>query len=62
MAKLNRHQVLKIPEWRDIGFTNAEIAKKLGVHEKSVTYWIKKLRDAGYDVPTPNKGGSSIKL
>lgn len=62
MAKLRKSDILKIIEWRDIGLTNEEIGKKLGVHSQSVCYWIKRLRQAGYDVPTPNKGGSNINL
>ena len=60
--KLSKEKVLKIIQWREIGFTNKDIAKKLDVHEKSITYWIRRLRNAGYTVPTPNKSGDKIKL
>lgn len=62
MAKLTKKNVLKIPEWRDIGLTNKQIAERLGVHERAITYWVRRLREAGYTVPVHNKGGKTINL
>lgn len=50
--KLTRGQVLNLIQNRKDGFTNKEIAKRLGVHTETINYWFKRLRDEGYEVPT----------
>ena len=54
---LTRKQVLSIVDMREQGMTNNEIAKHFNISTKSVSDWIKKLREQGYEVKQVNKGG-----
>jgi transposase len=54
---LTAEQVLKIPEYRNKGHTDQEIANMLGISRKTVTYWVKRLRDEGYEIKRFGRGG-----
>lgn len=55
--RLTKEEVLSIKEMRKKGRSNSEIADRLDVSPRAVAYWIKRLRDEGYEIPIMNKGG-----
>lgn len=59
---LNKEQIKTIIEMRNSAMTNAEIANKLGVQERAVYYWTKKLKEAGHSIPDRKAGRKPIDL
>lgn len=45
---LSKEQIMQIPKLS--AMTNRAIAEKFGVHERTIDYWIKRLRRAGHKV------------
>ena len=59
---LRREDILKIPDMRKAGKTQAQIAKDLGVSISTIVRWMGRLRIAGYDVPKSKGGIKKIEL
>lgn len=55
--KLNKEQVLQIKDLRAQSKTIEEIAKHLGISVSTVSYWVKRLKATGYDMPVLTKRG-----
>lgn len=62
MRKTDRETVLKIPRLRAEGKTNEEIATVLGMKLRTLDYWVKRLKEQGYDMPVLTKGRNKIEL
>lgn len=63
MIKLNKEKIMRIKSMRAGGFTGKVIAETLGIAPRTVAYWVKRMKDEGIDVYTPNKvGGKKIQL
>ena len=58
MKKLNKESIYKIKSMRAGGFTGKVIAETLGVAERTINYWVKRMRDEGIDVTSLNKRGA----
>lgn len=48
---LTREQILSIPKMRKRKMTNEQIAAELKTHPTTIIRWVRKLREAGHDVP-----------
>jgi transposase len=48
--KLTKKEILNIPKLKDEGISNEEIARRMKVHPQTIYYWIKRLRESGYEV------------
>ena len=59
---MNRSKIVRLIENRKDGFTNKEIASRLGVHHRTITYWFRRLKDEGYEIPPRNYKGGRKKL
>lgn len=51
MKTLTPEQIKSIPVLLAEGKTQQEVATLLGIHKITVHYWVKKLREAGHEVP-----------
>lgn len=60
--KMRRQHILRLLQNRKDGFTNKEIAKRLGVHTKTIDYWFRRLREEGYEIPPRVMRGGRKKL
>lgn len=52
MKHLKIEEIKKIPGWYAEGKTAKEIGVLLGVHERTINYWVKQLRRQGVRVKT----------
>ena len=57
MKQLTEEEVKRIPDMRNDGMTDQEIADEFGVARNSITRWVKKLRDAGHEIKRFPRGG-----
>lgn len=55
--KLNKESVLLIKDLRAQGKTAEEIARHIGISTSTVSYWIKRMKAQGYDMPVMTKRG-----
>lgn len=63
MKKLDKEKILRIKAMRAGGFTGKEIAQTLQVAERTIAYWVKRMREEGIEVNSLNKrGGKKIQL
>lgn len=62
MKKIDKETILKIPGLRADGKTNQEIAVILGLKQRTLDYWISRLKEAGYDLPLSHRGRKKIEL
>ncbi len=58
MTKLTKEQVLSIKDSRIAGKTIQTIATELAITPRTVSYWIKRLIEAGHEVPMNTKIGA----
>ncbi len=56
--KLTKEQVLSIKTMRDEGKTIMNIAAQLGVAERTVSYWVKRLKAQGHPMVSIAKRGA----
>lgn len=60
---MTKATILKIPAMRAKGMTNAEIAAELHIKERTLAYWISRLRQAGHELPKVKpKGRTPLSL
>jgi transposase len=57
MQKLTVEQIVEIPRMRNRGDTNEEIARSFRTTSKTINYWVKKLREEGYEIKRFGRGG-----
>ena len=63
MNKLNKEQILSIKDRRNQGETDQNIAENLNVSRTTISYWVKRLRNEGYDIKRfPRGGRKAMKL
>jgi len=63
IKRLTKKEILSIVNMRAKGMTGRSIAHELGVKERAIYYWVKRLESEGIACPTFNKrGGKKIKL
>ncbi len=60
--KVDKQKVLSIIEMRKKNQSNEHIAEKLGISAVSVARWMKRLREAGHDVPKRAVGMKKLEL
>lgn len=58
---LTREQILQIPELKKT-LSVPEIALKFGVKERTIRYWIPKLRKEGYKITNKKAGRKPIDI
>ncbi len=58
---LSKKQIVSIVEMRKKNMSNQDIAAKLNVNMSTVSRWMRRLREAGHDVPKLT-GGRKIEL
>lgn len=56
-AKLTKEEVLSIPRMRGEGKTNAEIAEALGAKERTISYWVRRFKKLGQEMPRLRRTG-----
>jgi transposase len=61
MTILSADQVNGIPALIEQGMTCGQIADKYKCHERTINYWIKRLRGEGVEVKT-TKGRKKVKI
>lgn len=59
--RLKKEQVLQIPEMAKDGLSNKEIGVRLGCSERTVDYWIVRLKASFYKMPV-RRGAKKLKL
>jgi transposase len=57
MNKLNVEQITDIPKLRNLGHTDQEIAEMFSVSRITINYWVRRLRDEGYEIKRFSRGG-----
>lgn len=59
---MKRSQVLEIKRLKLQGKTTKEIAEEMNRTEVTIRRWLKRLRDAGHDVPKDKSGPKELNL
>ncbi len=56
-AKMTKEMVLGIPSLKEKGMSHQEIADQYGVAFRTVQYWVRRLREEGFDMKNKKPAG-----
>lgn len=57
MNRLTKEQIMQIPEKRNAGMTDQEIADEFKVSRTTISYWVKRLRESGHEIKRFGRNG-----